>query len=331
MTRISVIIPTNRSPETVAPCLRHIAGADLAHEVEVLLAVNGDAMDMDWGQVAAGLNLCLIRQPHAHIGAAKNRALDVATGEWVFLLNDDVFVRPDFFDKHLAAHDRLERPAMVLGASLWPDWPDATVFDELIAQTPMVFFYGHMRSGKHYDFRHAWNLNLSLQRRFLREDRFEERIGPFSYEDLELAYRLDQRYGLKVYYEAQAVAVHRHRYTWRQYIDRETRMGAAAWRLGAASPACFAALYGTSREDLLAYARAYVGIDGRFEGERSDRFEVIVRQAAGVIHDYPPEWLRLLYDAHIPLKRLAFRRGYCAAAGAEVTGAGSAVVTSLGR
>lgn len=318
MPRISVIIPTNRPLEVVGRSLRHIASAKIAPgEVEVLLAVNGAAADANWEGHGEGLQLVLLRQEYAHIGAAKNRALNVAAGEFVFFLNDDVLVRPDFFERHLAAHAALRAPAMVLGACPWPDWPDATVFDTLIAQTPMVFFYGHMRGGETYDYRHAWNLNLSIARRFLEEERFEERIGPFSYEDIELAFRLQRRFELPVYYAADAVALHEHRYTWSDYLEREVRMGAAAWRLGGAAPECFAALYGATRDDLLAYARAFVQVDGRFEAERRERFGLMADQPAAVLAANPPEFVRLLYDAHLPLKRLAFRRGYVGAAEAQ--------------
>lgn len=318
MPSVSIIIPTNRSRDVLEPCLCSIAqqSFDLC-EVEVVVVFNGGVAAPRRDATAWPFRLITEHIERAHIGAAKNVALERAAGEWVILLNDDVFLDPDFIQAHLAAHRRLGRPAMVLGRSAWRQCENDTVFDRMIQTTSMIFFYDKMKAHTWYNFRHAWNLNLSLPRRCLATLRFDERLGPFFYEDLELAYRLEQELGLRVWYAPQALLLHNHRYTLDQYLQREYAMGQVAPALWRANPACFRATYGADLDETYAeYCRRFVADEGRREGELRSRLAGVVTRrpdeiAAGV--ELQDELVQLLYQAHLPLKRLAFRRGVLSA------------------
>jgi len=316
---VSVIIPTNRPWAVIEPCLRALA-EQTAHErdMEVLLVYNGAApaqreLARDW---PFALRVGHLAAPN--IGAAKNWALDRAQGAWILLLNDDVLPDPGFLSAHLEAHRRAARPAMVLGQSPWRSYPDETVFDRMIQSTSMVFFYDQLRPHEWCNYRHAWNLNLSIPRSVLGDRRFDEALGPFFFEDLELAWRLETESGVRVWYAPEAVAVHDHRYTFDGYFEREFALGQAAVRLWNANPGCFRSTYGADLDAaFLDYARRYVVAEGRREEELRRRLAVVcgrpttdLADSAGVCD----EIVQALYVAHLPLKRLAFRRGLLAAA-----------------
>jgi GT2 family glycosyltransferase len=333
---VSVVIPTNRERDVLDRCLAALADQTFAaRRIEVFVIFNG-ASPVDWPGAAWPFPLVVDHLEQPNIAAAKNLAIERARGEWILLLNDDVVVEPDFIDAHVSTHRRLGRPALVLGESAWPRYADATLFDEMIARTPMVFFYPRMRPRQWYDFRHAWNLNLSLRREHLAGERFDERLGPFFYEDVELAYRLERGAGLRVWYEPGARLTHEHRYTFDGYLAREAAMGRAALRLGRANPACFAALYGAPLDArFVQYCERYVRSEGRYESEHIANLRAVVEQRRTELAVEDPgiaRWLEVLYQAHLPLKRIAFRRAlleaFRGAAASRVSSAPAATVSA---
>lgn len=318
MATVSLVIPTNRPAACLTPCLNAIAGLDFAlDEVEVVVVFNGVA---DGAAPPGGpwpFRLVTDNLPEANICAAKNRALDHAAGQWIILINDDTFVEPSFVAAHLAAHRGLDRPGMVLGRSVWKTYDDETVFDRMIAGTSMIFFYDRLVPHRWYNFRHAWNLNLSLHRRYADAIRFDERLRPVNFDDVEWAYRMEEVCGLKVWYAPEAVSLHDHRYTLDGYLHREYHLGQMAALLWRCNPDCFRAIYGADLDaPYLEYCRRYVEIEGRGEGELRARLGRIVSGPASELTVgglWRQELLSLLYDAHLPLKRLAFRRGLLSA------------------
>lgn len=313
MSDVTIIIPTNRPWQVLAPCLRSIAAQthDPA-EIEVIAVFNGiepadGAHPADWP-----FRLVVERLPQANIAAAKNVALDRASGQLLILLNDDVRLRTDFVQQHLDAQRRGGEPGFVLGQALWQTHPNDTLFDLLIQATPMIFGYCDLQPRRRHDFRQAWNLNLSLRREVLGSMRFDERLGPFFYEDLELAFRLQQRLGPCVWYEPNALCIHEHRYTLDSYLQREAAMGPAAVRLWNANPSCFRAIFKTDLDDSYQqYCRQYVRNECGREAELRGLLEQAARRPAswlGVREEALPELTRLMYHAHLPLKRLVFRR-----------------------
>lgn len=312
---VSVIIPTNRSRERIEPCLRALAAQTLSPaEVEVLVIWNGVERPASWADDQWPYRLTAIEQPDAHICAAKNAGLDRACGRVVVLINDDVIPHPEFLAAHLDGHARAGESAMVLGASPWVRHEDDTLFDELIASTSMVFFYDQLVAHRFYGFRHAWNLNLSIERRYLERERYDEGLAPVYFDDIEFAYRLWQRYGLRVWYHPEAVADHDHRYSLDGYLRRESVLGDAAAYLWQRNPACFEAIYGTDlTPELIAYWQAYVADESRHEAARIEHLRGMVERPLCDVREPLQPLLRVLYDAHIPLKRLAFRRAFLTA------------------
>ena len=174
----------------------------------------------------------------------------------------------------------------------------------------MIFFYDRLQAERHYDFRHAWNLNLSVDRQLLAalDGPFASSLRPYMYEDIESAYRMigDRS---EVYYAPAARAVHNHRHTFDQYLQREAMLGVMAPQLFAVNPACFHAVFRQNLDALVELARYAVRIDAPDEG-RSLRHlrDLAARPASGSSHD--PD---TFYVAHLPLKRRAFRVGLLAA------------------
>ncbi len=315
MPLVSVIIPTNRSGQVVQPCLEALARQtfDLG-EVEVIVVHNGGPWTPPAGTRRWPFELMISEIPPANVCAAKNAGLNRARGEYVIFLNDDVRPDPALIAGHLESHQRAGQPAIVAGRTQWRRWEDETILDRMIQTTSMIFFYDQMTPHTWHSYRHAWTLNLSLARRYLDELRFDEHLGAtFFYEDMELAFRLEQAFGLRVWYSPDAWAVHDHRYTFDEYLRREFNMGRAAPRLWDCDPDCFKATYGVNLDPAyIDYCRQYVHTEGRRENEMYRRVAAVAGRSLGELDleaGLQDDLVQALYYAHLPLKRLAFRRG----------------------
>lgn len=310
----SIIIPTCRPGETLGACYDSISRLQFDfQQLEVVVVTNGNCPRADFAPRGYPFRLVTDHVARANISAAKNRAVDLASGELLLFINDDTMVEPDFVSYHLAAHASLAEPAMVLGHSEWRRHADETVFERLIAETSLVFFYHRMQPRRWYGFRHAWNLNLSVPRALAFAERFDERFH-YTFEDMEWAYRLEVNHGCRVWYEPAARSLHDHRYTIEAYLRRERQHGQVARLLWDVNSDCFTAVYGEKLgRALIDYYRRFVSIEGKCESELQERFRAVAsRPAASLLSDgrVACDLIPALYYAFLPLKRLTFRRGF---------------------
>lgn len=330
---MSVIVPTRGRPAKLGHLLECLARQDRGRApckpFEVLVGVDGldDAESMAVSQAMRddhGLTVRTWAFPRNGIAAVKNRLIEQAQGEVLLFVNDDVVPGPNFIASHARAHAQLRdagRRAMVIGYSPWlvPEDGSETQFDRLLARTSMIFFYDRMlkdaeNRDRDWGFRHAWNLNLSVPIEAVQAvGGFAEQLNQCCYEDIELAHRMNQEVGLPVLFRPEARADHDHRYTPSGYLERETRLGRAAAVLAATCPECARVVFGLDvlSGEHLGYCRQYVVHESQREAEMLAAFEGLAHRPADAWPGH--EWIDLAYAQHVPLKRLAFRRGLLAA------------------
>jgi hypothetical protein len=182
----------------------------------------------------------------------------------------------------------------------------------------MIFFYAELVDGREYNFRYAWNLNLSVHRRLI--DRLDgpfcAALRPVFFDDVEFAQRLigDAE---SVRYHPAALAPHRHRYDFRGYFEREALLGVMAAALREINPACFEAIFPAPLDALVAQARAALRIDVPDGHKLLSAFSTAAD--APWTGNEPESYCASLYALHLPLKRRAFRCGLIAAADAPET------------
>lgn len=334
--RLSVIFPTLNRGEAVGRCLARLAQQSLdPADFEVIVVHDGPDPQGESALANADTRLrtISIRAPRLGIAHAKNLAIDAARAPLILSINDDILPQPDFLMSHLRAHEELqargERPAMVLGYSPFatPPASQETLFDRLLRETSMIFFYDRMADATgqalaprdhDWGYRHAWNLNLSVRRAdLLAIGGFCPAIANCCYEDIDLAYRASRQLGARVLFRPEARADHDHRYTPEAYFGREWRLGYSAYGLAHAAPQTAREVLGrdvTSPAEL-AYARAFVEREGASEAAWLAGFAPIATTlASGVSEAAWPALRSALLAGQVMLKRLAFRRGLLAAA-----------------
>ncbi len=315
MTELSVLIPTCQRPDKIAACCSALAEQTLGTDrFEVLVGVDGP----DTGEralIAQALPRARVEAfEHGGPAATRNKLVARASGDIVLFLNDDVTPRPDCLATHVEAHRDASAPAMMLGAAPWRVHEPDRLFDRLIRETSMIFFYDRMDSqtDRDWGFRHAWTLNLSIRSETMRESGgFDDSLPCACFEDLEWAWRVS-RMGVALRYRPAAVVEHDHRYEPAQYLARERMLGREAVRLERAAPECAHALFGKSllSDDELAYSRAFVERERR-DVERLERsFVGLADLPANTVEGQAADRLiELLYQQHLLVKRWHWRSG----------------------
>jgi hypothetical protein len=217
--------------------------------------------------------------------------------------------------EHAEAHARLEPNCMVLGSAPWEKPAQSTVFDALLAETPMIFFYDSLKAGEFYDFRHAWTLNLSVRAKdFAAAGGFFEQLRPVYYEDVAFGYQMLGFRRKGILYHPDAQVIHRHPMTVDQYLDREELLGIMAPVLARVCHSAFMCLFKNAHIHVLAEEfDQWCTLDHASHRFVYQRFKEWAELPESVLPQDPIARRRLLmtiYQMHIPLKRLTFRLGF---------------------
>jgi hypothetical protein len=337
---IAVLIPSHHQvpPALLAWTLEGYLGQQLSsgHTLEVAVGVDGGLeagfrpppptpLAPPSGMLAGAVRVRQYAFPRMGAAAVRNRLAAGARADLLIFGNADARPDPDMVQQHADAFTSLPdqgKNSLILGSAPW-ELPPApalpTVFDALLAETPMVFFYHALQAGSWYDFRHCWTLNLSVRADdFQASGGFHEQIRPVYYEDLAFGHRFLGGTRTGILYHAAARVTHRHPTTLAQYLDREELLGLMAPVLASVAPEAFAAVFGTP--DVARMASAYetwIQMDGPMHRWTYKR----LANWAGQEHArLPPpstgdgadrrRLLDTIYQMHIPLKRLAFRLGF---------------------
>ena len=207
---------------------------------------------------------------------------------------------------------QVEGNPVVLGNSPFIECENPNLFDVLVENSRIIFFYCHLQPGEKYNFRYAWNLNLSVSRELLEKvtGPFAEKLRPVFYDDIEFAYRLlgeEER----VVYRPEAKAMHDHRYTFDGYFEREALLGLMACQLWSVNRDCFKAIFSAEYEDLVRKAETGLDLDIA-DGQRNLSWLAETCDKPWS-YDCDRQFLQAVYTAHLPLKRRAFRVGLKAA------------------
>ncbi|CAG1001589.1 hypothetical protein PHYC_02927 [Phycisphaerales bacterium] len=325
-----MIIPTFDRPAKAAACLRALAPQARDCDTEVLLGVDGKdprtagAAADAW--ISAGGSRDRLRVEEgdkAGQAAVRNRLLPLARGHTLVFLNDDMIPQAGFIEAHLRAQEECEgagTPVLVEGRSPWVIREPDSLISRMIRETSMVFFHDVMDReadrDRDWGFRHAWLLNLSAPAALMREaGGFTVFPSTYGYEDDELAFRLRERFSTRVLYRPGAVALHDHAMTAREYLEREYKLGYAAFGFASAAPECARAMFG--RDLTGAPEKTYCGLftanERRFAAALLASFLAHEHEPANTA-DRSKGMLTLLYQHHLPLKRWMWRKGLADAA-----------------
>jgi len=218
---VSVVMPTHNRRESLRSVLEALdeqsSPTDPANQLEVIVVCDGcsDGTQAMCGGLAVRYRLTVVEQAQQGPAAARNRALQEASGEIVLFLDDDVVPDPELIKEHLAVHAEDSR-AVVIGPLLaplgfelepWTRWEAEMLEGQYKAMaagrwepTPRQFYTGNASVRRHF-LLEAGGFNAAFRRA----------------EDVELAYRL-QRLKLNFYFRPEAKGWHFARRSLRSWL-----------------------------------------------------------------------------------------------------------------
>jgi glycosyltransferase involved in cell wall biosynthesis len=213
----SVVTPTHKRAENLVLLLDSLAAQRLPKdrfEVIVVDDASGDRTG-DVLRAAQASKLPNLRyesfERNGGPARARNRGIELASGDVVVFLDDDVAAAPDLLAEHAAFHDADADPKRaLLGRVDWHPSLKVTRFMRWLDASGLQFAYDAGLEEGEVDAPYLvfYMANISIWRSSLQEvGGFDERFPGPAYEDYELGWRLAQR-GLTLAYRPQARAFH---------------------------------------------------------------------------------------------------------------------------
>ena len=219
--RFSAIIPTFNREADLERCLISMLDQDIPPDQwEVIVINDGGTKSIETviRRLATRFkgNLRYAWKENAGPAVARNCALDMAQGDLLLFLNDDVIFAPGYFRAHLAAHERQPGHA-VRGNTRWHPDVLRTPFMQWIAQN--VLFYYLIDDPLDITYEYFHTLDLSVHRKWFEEDRFDESFRDASLEDTEIGVRLMKK-GMRLQFAPDAICYHYHFYDFSRHLQK---------------------------------------------------------------------------------------------------------------
>lgn len=192
------------------------------------------------------INIQYIKQKNHGQGVARNNGIHHAHGEYILIIGDDIIpAHEHFLNAHLNAHKEESSDVAVLGYTEWDpsieindcmkflsngscivgkyggnqfayeklngDSEHRDSFGEKIKEH--ILLKGERLPSQHvryatYDF--FYTSNISIKKKWLIKEKFDESLKSYGWEDIEIGYRLCKKHNLKIRYQPNAKAYHHH-------------------------------------------------------------------------------------------------------------------------
>lgn len=228
---VSVIIPTYNRCSLLQKVLAALLEQKLEPTVFEVIVIDDGSTDgtpqlVEFLIGSTPVSLTYKRQENLGPGAARNRGIELARGEHILFLDDDVIADRMLLQEHLRYHRLHPGPnEAVFGNVPLAPWIPDTYRNrahywvskwEQIADHDVV------------DWPYFVTANISLKRRFLLDEGlfFDEAFPFAAYEDTELGYRAAQ-HGVRIFYNKQAIGYHHMILEFDQIIKRAYQNGQA--------------------------------------------------------------------------------------------------------
>lgn len=230
--RISVVVPTLGSHETLRRVLVGLAGQTVDAQFELIVVADKAEEDPDALRRLADEQPYPARMKQAtRAGASANRNLGAheSRAPLILFIDNDTIPRPDLLAHHLAWQaEHPETEIGVLGLVEWSSEVRVTTFMRWL-DTGLQFDYANMSAGD-VGWGRFYTCNVSLKREFFeRAGGFDEVNFPYGYEDTDWAYRAS-KLGFKLLYNPDAVVDHLRTMTLDFWKRRIRRVAASEYR-----------------------------------------------------------------------------------------------------
>lgn len=227
---ISIIIPTYNRSEVLVKCLNALFGQNYPKSQYEIIVIDDGSTDNTEQKIkplikSANCSVTYLKQKNKGPAAARNLGIKNAKGDIILLIGDDIIPSKNFLKEHVTWHkDYPEENIAILGYTTWFPELKITPYMHWLENGGPQFHYQDLRHGEVVSYKYFYTSNISLKRKFLSDEIFNELFPYAAYEDIEFAYRLSKK-GLKIIYNKNALAFHHHEISLENYSKRAVYAG----------------------------------------------------------------------------------------------------------
>ena len=221
--KVSVIVPSYNSEETIDLCLDSVCGQDFLDNFEVIVidSSTDNTPDIIRSRYPDVLYLKLDKKTDP--GTARNIGAGRAQGDILAFIDSDCIARPGWLKNLVSLHQRMEHG--VIGGAVENANPESIIS----ISSYIVEFSDFLPTMREGEFLHLPTCNISYKKRvFYNYGGFDSRYYP--QEDYYFHWRLN-RAGEKIYFAPEVRVAHHHRTRWRSYVSHQLRIGKITSRL----------------------------------------------------------------------------------------------------
>ncbi len=210
---VSVLIPVYGKVEYTLACLKSIA-ANLPRVSFEVLILDDCSPDDSVAQLQSIENLRVSVNP-TNLGFLRscNRGAKLATGKYLFFLNNDTEVKAGWLDSLVETFTQFDNVGMVGSKLVYPDgtlqeaggivWKDGSAWNFGRGSDPALPEFNYVR-----EVDYCSGAAILIERHFYEQlGAFDDRYAPAYYEDTDLAFKVREA-GKKVLYQPRSVVVH---------------------------------------------------------------------------------------------------------------------------
>ncbi|MBN2565680.1 MAG: glycosyltransferase [Candidatus Eisenbacteria bacterium] len=235
-TRVSVVIPTYGKRRMLEQTLRSLESQTYPAGLTEVVIVDDCSAD-DTPQFLSSLKAPFTLRTVRHDvnrgrSAARNTAVNDATGDLVVFIDDDMRCEPDLLEEHVKCH-KAHPDSVVIGSALTaPEFGHSTAFSYLDGMG-----VHRLPPDSRSPARYFVTNNASVARQALIDvGLFDEDFTVYGCEDTEIAFRLEDQAGLGFRYCSTAVAYHIHHQTLDQVLSKRSETACSLLQLLAKHP-----------------------------------------------------------------------------------------------
>ena len=225
---LSIVVPVFNSYPDLQRLIESLLPQRQDHQLIVVDDGSTDDRVSTFLATLDGVTVVSLQRRRGSSGA-RNAGIRVAQGERVLFIDADCVAPPNWIAEHERFHSRFADAACI-GAIL-PLRVDSLLLRFLDHGPSPIFGFGHLDLAEldPMSFRYFYTANGSVPRQALLDaGLFDERYNG-AWDDIELAYRLEQG-GLRFLFSAAAPVRHRNPERLGHFLSRQVRVGRGYWR-----------------------------------------------------------------------------------------------------
>lgn len=237
-----IIIPTYNRCKILRKTLKALLDQTANPKTYEIIVVDDGSTDKTHRTVQeiskkAERKITYLRQKNKGQGSARNLGIKSAEGEIIIFIGDDIIVKPDFIKQHILTHQKHpERNTACLGFITWhPNLKITPLMKWLESGSSILgrfgghqFAYDKLENKKEANYNFFYTSNISLKKKILEKEKFDQEFDRYGWEDIELGYRLTKKENLKIYYNKKAIGHHYHKMTLNDLKERMQLIGKSA-------------------------------------------------------------------------------------------------------